>query len=139
MSKTNSKNHVVAISKVLCILWMGIAVLSCKHQEEEYHGVLNKIELKSKDYKEISTSSEKFLAEYHTIQITEDGHTFLIPERKSQIQSFECSECHSKPLKKIKGKELKKAHWNIRLKHANAEMMNCMTCHDAKDTNQVKS
>jgi hypothetical protein len=139
ISKTNSKNHVAAISKVVCILWMSILLLSCGHQEEEYHSILDKIEAKSKHYKEISISSKRFLAEYHTIEITEGEHTFLIPERKSQIQSFECSECHSKPLKKLKGKEFKKAHWDIRLKHANAEAMNCTICHDAKDMNHLKS
>lgn len=124
---------------VFGIFWICISLLSCKHQEDEYHSVMDKIEAKSKDYKEVSISSEIFLEEYNTIEINEGGHVFLIPERKSQMQSFACSECHSKPLKKLKGKDFKKAHWNIRLNHASNEIMNCVTCHDTKEMNHLRS
>jgi len=36
------------------------------------------------------------------IEITEGKHTFLIPDRKGKIKSYACTECHSKPLDKIK-------------------------------------
>jgi hypothetical protein len=124
---------------VLGIFWICITLLSCRHQEDEYHSVLDKIEAQSKDYKEVSISSENFLEEYNTIEINEGGHVFLIPERKNEIQSFACSECHSKPLKKLKGKYFKKAHWNIRLNHASTETMNCVTCHDTKEMNHLRS
>ena len=73
------------------------------------------------------------------IEITENGIPSLIPERKGEIKSYACTECHSKPLQQMKGrKELKKAHWNIKLNHANANIMNCTTCHDGNNMDNLK-
>jgi hypothetical protein len=138
-SRLNLINQLKNSSIVFGIFWICITLLSCRHQEDEYHSVLDKIEAQSKDYKEVSISSENFLEEYNTIEINEGGHVFLIPERKNEIQSFACSECHSKPLKKLKGKDFKKAHWNIHLNHASTETMNCVTCHDTKEMNHLRS
>ncbi|CAN0604400.1 unnamed protein product, partial [Ectocarpus sp. 12 AP-2014] len=75
-----------------------------------------------------------------TIEITEGDHTFLIPERKSQIKSYACTECHSKPLSEMQnGSEVQKAHWDIKLNHANENAMNCASCHNGKDMNNLNS
>ncbi len=74
------------------------------------------------------------------MEITEADHTFFIPERKSQIKSYACIECHSKPLTEMqKGSELEQAHWNIKLNHANSNAMNCATCHNGNDMNNLNS
>ncbi|WP_243739358.1 cytochrome c family protein [Flavicella sediminum] len=124
---------------LVCLLLIATVTASCKHHEEEYHSVVDKIEAKSKDYKETSISSEIFIQDLHTIEISEGGHTFLIPERKGQIKSYACTECHTKPLAQLKGKDLKKAHWNLTLRHADEHTMNCITCHNGNDMDNLKS
>lgn len=133
-----SKHYMVRIlvSTVFCVLFL----VSCKKHENEYHSVIEKIEAESQDYHGVSVSSEKYLQELQTIEITEGEHTFLIPERKSQIKSYACTECHSKPLKDMQSSnDSKKAHWNITLVHANENTMNCITCHNPNDMDNLKS
>jgi len=123
-----------------CILILISLLFSCKsHHEDEYHNIVDKIEAKSTLYNGTSISSEAYI-EPNTIEITEGEHTFLIPERKSQITSYACTECHAKPLGELQDStKYKKAHWNIKLKHANAHTMNCLTCHNSADMDNLKS
>ncbi|MDC1162436.1 cytochrome c3 family protein [Tenacibaculum sp.] len=113
---------------------------SCKHDKEhEYHSITDKIEAKSKGYKGTSISSEKYIEDIKTIEISEDGLTFLIPDRKGAIKSYACTECHAKPLKEMRNGEIKKAHWNIKLNHADQKTMNCTTCHNGSNMDDLKS
>ena len=88
-----------------------ILLFSCKQKEDEYHNITDKIEDLSKDFKGIPMSSDKYTETLKKVEVTENWQRFYIPERKSQIKSFECSECHSKPLHEIQGEE------NIRIRH----------------------
>ncbi|UNY97636.1 cytochrome C [Zhouia spongiae] len=136
------KNNYKFISGVLSILFSGILLQSCKHKEGEYHSINDKIEAKSKNYHGTVISSEEFTGDLKTVEITEGSHTFLIPERKSQIKSYACTECHTKPLDQMHGVDLndgQKAHWDVKLIHAQENTMNCVTCHDGKNTNALKS
>ena len=111
---------------------------SCKNKESEYHTLYEKIEGESKKY-EGETSTKPYLEGLKTIEITEDGHTFLIPERKGEITSYSCLECHSKPLHEMQSDTLvKKAHWNIKMNHADDNTMNCVTCHNGNNMNTLK-
>ncbi|WGH76767.1 cytochrome c3 family protein [Tenacibaculum tangerinum] len=112
---------------------------SCKHHEDEYHSVTDRIEAESNNYKGISISSEKYFNEMNMIEITENEITFLIPTRKDKIKSYKCTECHTKPLEKMQAKDIKKAHWDIKLNHASLNTMNCITCHDSNNINELKS
>ncbi len=145
--KTRKKIHKEYLKNMqraaILLLLLG-TVFSCGHHEEKYHSVKEKIEAKSKNYHGTSITSEPYTEGLKTIEITEGGHTFLIPERKSQIQSYACTECHTEPLEELKGTStgsvsVKKAHWNITLKHANPETMNCVTCHNGDDMDNLKS
>ncbi len=98
--------------------------------------ITDKIAAESKPYHG-ELSSDELLADIPLIKITEGKHTFLIPERKGQIQSFACIECHSKPVSQMKGLEKQKAHWNIKMSHANTDVMNCASCHNGKDMNTL--
>ena len=111
-----------------------VVILSACKEEGKYHSVIDKIEAEERPYHG-SLTSEELLADTELIEITEGEHTFLIPERKSQIKSFACIECHSKPLSQMKGSDGKKAHWDIKLNHASSEIMNCATCHNGDDMN----
>jgi hypothetical protein len=117
---------------------MLILVLSSCKKEGEYHSVSDKVEAEGKPYHGKLTSDE-LLAGTELIEITEGEHTFLIPEREGQIKSFACIECHIKPLSNMKGLNEKKAHWDIQLNHANGEIMNCITCHNADDMNSLNT
>lgn len=117
-----------------------LTLTSCKHHEEEYHGVIDKIEAKSRDYHGTTITSDKYIDHVKTIEITEGEHTFLIPERKSQIKSYACTECHSKSLSELQQNNTgKRAHWDINLVHANENTMNCLTCHNGDDMDNLKS
>ncbi len=122
-----------------CVFFFLCTLSSCKHNEGEYHSITDKIEAESKNYHG-TISSEALLEGVQTIEIIEDEHTFLIPERKSQIKSYACTECHSKPLIEMQNNEdVKKAHWDIKLAHADLNTMNCITCHNGEDMNNLKS
>lgn len=112
---------------------------SCKHEEGEYHSITDKIEAKSKNYHGVDLSSEPYFEDIKMIEITEGEHTFLIPERKSNIKLYACTECHTKPLTQMKGKDYKKAHWDIEVNHANTLTMNCITCHSSTNLNELTS
>ncbi|MCH9659448.1 MAG: cytochrome c family protein [Bacteroidetes bacterium] len=112
-------------------------LFSCK-DEGEYHAITEKIEAEQKPYHGPLTS-EDLLADTALIKITEGEHTFLIPERKGQIKSYACIECHSKPLAQMSDLAGKKAHWDVKLNHANSETMNCVTCHNGNNMNHLKT
>ncbi len=137
--KSIHKDYLKNVSKFVGVVLVVLSIFSCKHHEEEYHKVTDKIKELSKDYHGTSITSNKFLEEMNLMEISEGGHTFLIPERKSQIKSYACTECHTDDLNKIKGKDAKKGHWNITLKHANEETMNCLTCHNGDAMDDLKS
>ncbi len=129
--------HILHI--LTCIFFCLLLFSSCKHSEGEYHSITDKIEAESKNYHGTSISSEQFLEGIKTIEITEGEHTFLIPERKSQITSFACTECHTKPLIELQSGDIKKAHWDIKLAHADLNTMNCITCHNGDEMDNLKS
>jgi hypothetical protein len=138
--KAIHKDYLNSKGLLVVALLVGLTMVSCKnHHEEEYHSVTDKIKSESKHYDGISIASDKFIEELNLMEITEGGHTFLVPDRKSEIKSYACSECHTKPLSELKGKDIKKSHWNIKLKHANEDMMNCVTCHNGDDMDNLKS
>ncbi|MDR6237354.1 cytochrome c3 family protein [Aureibacter tunicatorum] len=114
---------------------------SCGHGSKHQNGVVEKVVEKGKSYNGISISSEDHLAEENLIEIKVAGMSFMIPERKSKIKSFACGDCHSKPLEELKSNEegFKKAHWDIKLDHASSSTMDCMSCHDDKDMNHLKT
>ncbi|WP_250436934.1 cytochrome c3 family protein [Hanstruepera flava] len=130
--------HTVAIQFIV-ITVLALSIYSCKHKEDEYHNVIEKIEAKSKEYKGVTVSSESYFDNIELIEISEDGTSFLIPDRKNQIQSYACTECHSKPLQDMENTDLKKAHWDIEIVHANENTMNCTTCHNPENMDNLKS
>lgn len=127
------------INIISCSILVVFLATSCKHKEEEYHSITDKIEAKSKNYKGVSVSSDNHIGNMKLLEVTENEITFLIPERKDNIKSFACTECHSKPLAQMQEKDIKKAHWNIKLNHANSNTMNCLTCHNGNSMDNLQS
>lgn len=129
--------HIKQIS--FCFLLTFIMISCNHHKEHEYHSVTDKIKAKSKHYKGTSIKSDKYIEDLNTIEVTENGITFLIPDRKGEIKSYKCTECHTKPLNEMKGVDIKRAHWNIKLNHASSNTMNCITCHNGSNPDNLKS
>jgi hypothetical protein len=127
-----NKNQIYFIGIVLILM-----ISSCK-KEGEYESVTDKIEAEGKRYHG-NLSSDELLADTELIKITEGEHTFLIPERKGQIKSYSCIECHIKPVAQMKSSVGQKAHWDIKLIHANSEIMNCATCHNGENMNNLNT
>ena len=50
------------------------------------------------------------------LEVTENEITFLIPNRKDEIKSFKCTECHTKPLAEMQSKDIKKAPLEHKIK-----------------------
>jgi len=137
LKENNKMQYLVKRILFVCLL---TTLFSCGKHKEKYHNVMERIEVKSKNYKEPAVTSNPYITEIKTVEITEGKHTFLIPERKSQIESYKCTECHTKSIAELKGsKSGKKAHWDISLKHANEHTMNCVTCHDDKNMDNLTS
>jgi len=125
-------------------LWFLVLVFlltttSCKHHENEYHSITDKINAESENYQGTSITSDKHIEHLKTIEVTENEITFLIPERKGEIKSYACTECHSKPLSKMQSEDIKKAHWDIKINHASSSTMNCITCHNGNDMDHLQS
>ncbi|MFP2997542.1 cytochrome C [Spongiivirga sp. MCCC 1A20706] len=122
----------------LLLILVAITIVSCK-KKDEYHSLDERIHAESKTGKNGGVSSELLLSDSKLLEITEGHHTFLIPERKGEIKSYACTECHTKPLNQIKGNGIQKAHWDIKIVHASADVMNCATCHNGNDMNNLVS
>ena len=136
MKQNNSYNIKYLGYLILCLFVFS----SCdKHGDHGYHSVTDKIEEESKHYDGVSISSEKFHEGYDLMEITENGQTFYIPKRKEHIKSFNCTECHSEPLENLQKGSGQKAHWDLKINHANAQTMNCTTCHDETNLDQLAS
>ena len=134
MNKNNNLKYIVLGVFLITVL------TSCGHKESEYHSLIDKIEAKSKLQNNTGASIEKDFNHIEMIDVEEDGRSFLIPERKNQIKSFACSECHTVGLEQLKSKEqAKNAHWDIKMDHADNSTMNCVTCHNMNDMNTLKS
>ncbi len=131
-----AKIKVVTLILIVCLF-----AVSCKHSEEHtYHTVIDKIEANTTEYIG-ETSSDVYNETLETVEISDGDFKFLIPERKSQITTFNCNECHLQPLDYLKDHRAgeKAAHWNIKSNHAGAETMNCTTCHNKNDFDNLQS
>lgn len=136
MEQMTTKIKVITLILIVCLF-----AVSCKHSDEhKYHTVIDKIEANTIEYTG-EISSDVYNETLKKVEVIDGEFKFLIPERKSQIISFNCTECHSQPLDKLKEHKVgeKAAHWNIKLNHAGPETMNCTTCHNQNDFDNLKS
>ncbi len=123
----------------LIVLVVFISMTSCDHHGHQHHNLIDRINEKSIEFEGSSISSDKHISHLKTIEVTENEITFRIPERKGEIVSYSCTDCHNKPLTQMGGEEIKKAHWNIELNHANSSTLNCTSCHNGENMDHLKS
>ncbi len=64
-------------------------------------------------------------------------NTFVLT-RTPHLEAFPCSNCHKEVPNKLTNDE-QDAHWNIQLNHAGIEVMNCNSCHNLDQPNNLIS
>ncbi len=121
------------INKTLVGLFLGAAILfSCDGPHEGgHHTIDDKIhEMTDPQAQAVSDSAYYLDNLSELVKVIYGDIQFHVPERKGQIQSFACSECHIGALDNMSpmGEE-KQAHWNMSIVHADESIMNCLTCH----------
>ena len=133
--------------KIISITAFTTLFFACDKQvkREGYHTFHEKIAQRGTDstmeYGVSSLDHLQFLETVKTDSIFTNQQSFLIPERKSQIMNYQCSNCHTKNLDELKlsNSAIKKAHWDIELVHAPISYMQCTTCHTANDMDKLHS
>ncbi len=112
---------------------------------EPVEGVLGRIEKEGGNTPIYQVSTDMYLEGIKYVPALlagSDSATFFVLERASGITKFPCNQCHAKPLAALqadRADSLRKAHWDIELKHAAATVMNCQTCHQVNNFNTLRS
>lgn len=134
------------MSKIQTLI-LGISLLSLllgtqscsSHSEEGHQGHHQSLADVVKEYTEEPAhpiTSEKHLADLKKMLADVPGpDSFYVAQRAVHMTSFPCSSCHTAGLPELKAGAKageKKAHWNIDLKHAKMETMDCATCHNTE-------
>ncbi|MCB0713749.1 MAG: cytochrome C [Ignavibacteriae bacterium] len=110
----------------------------------DQHSVMDQIAVESKPNNNAGLSSERWLegVVYERVEgmNLDNLDTFFVEHRTEKIERFNCSECHSEPLSAMKSPDTGKvrAHWEVELHHASADVMNCQTCHSADAMDSVQ-
>ncbi|MEO9806014.1 MAG: hypothetical protein ABJF04_22335 [Reichenbachiella sp.] len=134
------------VKLVFCISIV-LTATSCWHEDGAIHHVghqtINEqLNARSVDSIQYAISSEEYLKDLDKVKVDGIHGEVYIPNRSNHLNSFPCSSCHTKPLNELgnlNSENSKKAHWNIKLQHAEAEVMNCITCHNDSNLDQLRS
>jgi len=118
------------------------SIIGCTNHEDQsnHHGIMETIKNQEQDsiaqmnIEGLMEDMKKVLAD-----VSDSARDFYVLERQSMLTSYPCSNCHNVPLDQLQSQpeSEKKAHWNIDLVHAGLDVMNCNTCHDKNDLNQL--
>jgi hypothetical protein len=126
---------------------IGTILMQCSSSSDGkgfgHHSVLDKINT-YQDSVHYTDVDDSYMDDIKRILVkVHDTNSFFIPERTNLIKSFPCTNCHGismNDMKKGLGREEDKhAHGNIKIQHASEETMDCLTCHDEKNINALKS
>lgn len=125
--------------KILLLSIIAIGFASCHGGHSHPPSVLDQIAEGEKLYDGMDLPYSVAEENHKTHHITEGEFDFFVLERKHDIKSFPCSECHSVDLANLKNGEDKKAHWDISIEHASESVMNCQSCHSESSPNHLTS
>lgn len=121
-----------------------ILLASCGHEHSTHESNMEKI-MKFNDEIQYDMDSRDELGEMELQLVVPQipgVADFYIAGQSAKIESFPCSNCHTKDLSTLRTEgfgEAQKAHWNIQIEHAGIETMACLTCHSEADLNQLNS
>lgn len=135
---------------IILYLWCMILFQQCtsptkslEDEEAHLHGIMDKVNHLDKDSIVYEVSSLDHIGNMPLVEVEwPAGSNFLVPERTSQIELFSCLNCHDRSIESLKSSELskyKKSHWNISIHHAPSETMNCLSCHNDQNLNELVS
>lgn len=133
---------------LLILITISISSWSCSssNHEEAYSGGHHETVMERVKHYNDTVAYEvnsKDLLENGSILRAEDlkgrEEAFFIENRTEHLKSFPCTECHTEALEVLQQKDGKNAHWNIQIEHADSKAMNCATCHDTNDTDNLHS
>lgn len=128
------------LNQSFIILLMVISMISCKDNQSEYHNLIDKIEAQSIAYQKDSVFSNNQFEISELVKIVDNQPAFYIKNRKNEIESYACSECHDRPLDQLQTENLgKRAHWDIKLIHADSKTMSCLSCHSENNLDNLHS
>jgi hypothetical protein len=83
--------------------------------------------------------------EYVAVQQVVDRAPFYTIARTDQITQLPCSNCHTLPLATLQAEQKSetesaaaaKAHWDLVIDHADESVMNCKTCHNVDNPDEL--
>lgn len=127
------------ISKIYLYAAVITISFSCGRNSLDHSTVIDKIKHKTAESIGDTITLTAF-EDKKLIEIDEEGHRFYILDLKSNLKSYSCTECHQGGIEKLKlSDSLKNGHWDIEILHAKEQIMNCQTCHNTNDINNLKS
>lgn len=135
------------IKHIAIVIWLALSAMtigcSDKHKdgdEAHYHDLMDRIS-QANDSITYQVTSNDFIENMERIQVQIEGYsTFMVPDRAASMELFPCSSCHDRPIDQLVNKGThKNSHWDISLQHAPSETMNCFTCHDRDNLDQLIS
>lgn len=137
-------NKLISVFSIAMIL---ISASACWHEDGAVHHVTHQtineqLAAKSVDSILYEVSTEDYLSELKKVRVDIEDEEVYVPNRTHKMTSFPCSSCHTQSLDKLSAfsdEEIKKSHWNIKLKHAEAGVMNCLTCHNENNLDELRS
>ncbi len=144
------KKNILAGVSFLLLFFLGVTCsdYGAEHQgEHEHEAHLHLMEQLRKyqspiHYEELNTAnldSSGLLIVHASIPAVAD---FFTEKRIENITSFPCANCHSQPLTTMQANRdsnIRKAHWDIHMVHAEETTMNCTTCHAKDNMNSLVS
>ena len=132
----------------LAILPAIFLLIGCGGGEHEgpkgHHSVLEQLEEAVEPNNNAGLTSDRWIEGVRYDRVTGmelgDVDTFFVARRTDSIERFNCGECHTVPLSRMQSPDpgLARAHWEMDLHHAPAEIMNCQTCHDPEQTDSLR-
>jgi hypothetical protein len=88
-------------------------------------------------------SSERFLAGAARVEAAgyPDRPRFFVLARTPALEKYPCSTCHAVPPGRMRAAagSPRRAHWDLRLRHAPAAVMTCTTCHAAEALDALRT
>ncbi len=112
------------------------------HSEEHLHHLIDRVNAAT-DTVIYTITSDDFIGNIERTEVNEKGtNTFYVPTRTTELELFPCLNCHDRSIEKLSKErrdQYKVSHWNIEIKHASKETMNCFTCHNSDNLNQLHS
>ncbi|MDN5202308.1 cytochrome c3 family protein [Fulvivirgaceae bacterium BMA10] len=141
------KNCYTNFLSAICLFIVPLMLFeACSGSHEEgagHESLLETIKRKEKDSIENDVNLHELMRDVKKVlaEVPESERQFYVLERKSELKSFPCTNCHNVPLSSLQSdfakQQKKKAHWEIELVHANKDIMDCNTCHDQNDLNSL--